>query len=213
MQEPRKASVVCNATLNRGERPHHVGTSTSSLPVRGKLQLKLNHLPFPSVSSKQQNGLEVTSGLSSAEMPISKISALSKPSRRLHTFCLFLALGSFVWGYNFGVLASVLVHPGFKATLGTDLPKNGLITAVYYVGTWLSYIFFAHPAADRLGRRYAALVGMAVMCLGQGLQASATGAGALEMMLAGRVVAGLGTGIVSTSVPLYQRYNCLGLLL
>lgn len=31
-------------------------------------------------------------------MPIGRISSLSKASWRLHSFCLFLALGSFVWG-------------------------------------------------------------------------------------------------------------------
>ena len=87
------------------------------------------------------------------------------------------------------------------------MPNNGLITAVYYIGTWLSYIFLAHPAADRLGRRYAALAGMAVLCLGQTLQAAAGGPSALAMILSGRVVSGVGTGIVSTSVPLYQRYT------
>ncbi|KAK3349478.1 general substrate transporter [Lasiosphaeria hispida] len=138
-------------------------------------------------------------------MPIGRISNLSKASWRLHYFCLFLALGSFVWGYNVGVLASVLVHPGFKETLGSpDASVNGLITGVYYIGTWLSYIFLAHPAADRLGRRYAALVGMLVMSVGQGLQAGAIGPGALAMVMSGRIIAGMGTGIVSTSVPLYQ---------
>lgn len=110
--------------------------------------------------------------------------------------------------YNVGVLASVLVHPGFKDALRSpDLPNNGLLTAVYYVGTWLSYIFLAHPAADRLGRRYAALAGMGVLCLGQALQAAAGGPSALAMILSGRVISGVGTGIVSTSVPLYQRYT------
>ncbi|KAK1827312.1 putative quinate permease [Podospora conica] len=138
-------------------------------------------------------------------MPIGRISSASKASWRLHYFCLFLALGSFVWGYNVGVLASVLVHPGFKETLHSpDSSKNGLITAVYYLGTWSSYIFFAHPAADRLGRRYAALVGIAIMALGQGFQAAATGSNAFAMVIAGRIIAGVGTGIVSTSVPLYQ---------
>jgi len=34
-----------------------------------------------------------------AKMPVGKISGFSsKASRRLHFFCLFLALGSFVWG-------------------------------------------------------------------------------------------------------------------
>ncbi|KAK4187063.1 general substrate transporter [Podospora australis] len=132
---------------------------------------------------------------------------LSKATRRLHLFCLFLALGSFVWGYNIGVLASVLVHPGFKHTLHRpDASLSGLITAVYYLGTFTSYIFFAHPAADRLGRRYGAFTGMSVTCVGQALQATASGTGsqALAMIVVGRIIAGMGTGIISTSVPLYQ---------
>ena len=100
----------------------------------------------------------------------------------------------------------MLVHPGFKDALREpDAPRNGLITAIYYVGSWLSYVLFAHPAADKLGRRYAALTGMSVICLGQALQTGAFGTHALGMVLAGRIVAGMGTAIISTSVPLYQR--------
>lgn len=107
----------------------------------------------------------------------------------------------------------MLVHPGFKKALQTpDAPRNGLITAIYYLGSWLSYMFFAHPAADRLGRRYAALTGMAVICLGQALQTGASGSHALGMVIAGRIVAGMGTAIISTSVPLYQRYLVAKLL-
>ncbi|KAK4112915.1 hypothetical protein N656DRAFT_779131 [Canariomyces notabilis] len=106
--------------------------------------------------------------------------------------------------YNVGVLASVLVHPGFQETLQQpDASRSGLITAIYYLGTWLSYIFFAHPAADRLGRRYAAFSGMSVTCVDQALQAGAVGRHALAMVVAGRIVAGKGTAIISTSVPLY----------
>lgn len=129
----------------------------------------------------------------------------SKASWRLYSLCLLLALGSFVWGYNVGVLASVLAHPGFRETIpGYGPYRRGLITAIYYLGTWLSYVFFSRPAADLLGRRYAAMVGMSVLCVGQALQAAASGSVALSMVIFGRVVSGLGTGIVSTSVPLYQ---------
>lgn len=86
-----------------------------------------------------------------------------------------------------------------------DAPRSGLITAIYYLGSWLSYVLLAHPAADRLGRRYAALAGMSVTCVGQALQAGAFGPQALPMVIVGRVVAGAGTAIISTSVPLYQR--------
>lgn len=100
----------------------------------------------------------------------------------------------------------MLVHPGFKQTLGEpDAPRRGVITAVYYLGSWLSYVLFAHPVADRLGRRNAALGGMLVICLGQGLQTGAVGPHALAMVIAGRIIAGAGTAVISTSVPLYQR--------
>ncbi|AEO64485.1 uncharacterized protein THITE_2142370 [Thermothielavioides terrestris NRRL 8126] len=129
----------------------------------------------------------------------------SKAARRLHCFCLILALGSFVWGYNVGVLASVLAHPGFKDTLEElDAPQSGLITAIYYLGSWLSYVFLAHPLADRFGRRYAAVAGMSVTCIGQALQVGASRPSAFAMVIAGRIIGGLGSAIISTSVPLYQ---------
>jgi MFS family permease len=108
--------------------------------------------------------------------------------------------------YNIGVLASVLYHPGFRELLhDPDASQSGLITAIYYLGSWLSYVFLAHPAADRLGRRYAAMTGMFVTCVGQALQTGAFGSHAFGMVLAGRIVVGTGTAIISTSVPLYQR--------
>lgn len=128
--------------------------------------------------------------------------------------CIDLVIGELAPGlhlltlhrYNVGVLASVLAHPGFRETIpGYGPYRRGLITAIYYLGTWLSYVFFSRPATDLLGRRYAAMVGMSVLCVGQALQAAASGSVALSMVISGRVVSGLGTGIVSTSVPLYQR--------
>ncbi len=108
--------------------------------------------------------------------------------------------------YNVGILASVLVHPGFVKQLGNpDAARKGIITAIYYLGTWLSYVFFSRAASDYLGRRYAALVGIAVTSVGTALQAGATGHGAFAMVIVGRIIAGGGVAIVSTSVPLYQR--------
>jgi MFS family permease len=109
--------------------------------------------------------------------------------------------------YNVGILSSVLVHPGFVAQLhNPDAAKKGVITAIYYLGTWTSYVFLSHPASDRLGRRYSALVGTVVTCFGSALQAGATDPGAYAMVIAGRIIAGMGVATVSTSVPLYQRW-------
>jgi MFS family permease len=124
--------------------------------------------------------------------------------------CGFLALGPFVWGYNIGILASIYVHPGFKQVLDQPSPhEKGLITAAYYLGTWLGYLFLAHLTSDYLGRRYAAFFGMLVTILGTTFLAGASGSPseAYAMMIIGRIVGGLGISVVSTSVPMYQRYG------
>lgn len=81
---------------------------------------------------------------------------------------------------------------------------KGIITGIYYLGTFISYIFVSHPLSDWLGRRYAALSGVGVLMLGTALQATSNGVSALVTMILGRMVSGVGVAIVSTSVPLYQ---------
>ncbi|KAF2967445.1 hypothetical protein GQX73_g6144 [Xylaria multiplex] len=130
---------------------------------------------------------------------------LRKAVLRLHLLCLFFALGSLVWGYNVGILSSVLVHPGFRRAVGyPTASEKGVITAIYYLGTWASYIFISHPISDRLGRRYAALIGIIIVTVGTAFEASVSGPRAYSMMIAGRIISGVGIGMVSTSVPLYQ---------
>ncbi|KAI2607775.1 general substrate transporter [Hypoxylon fragiforme] len=129
----------------------------------------------------------------------------TKADIRLHLLCIFFALGSFTWGYNVGILSSVLVHPGFIQTMGHLTPsRKGVITAIYYLGTWLSYVFISHATSDRFGRRYAALAGVLTVAVGNAFECGATGSGAYAMMIVGRVISGVGVGMLSTSVPLYQ---------
>ncbi|KAI5919553.1 general substrate transporter [Camillea tinctor] len=126
---------------------------------------------------------------------------LTRAVLRLHLLCIFFAIGSFAWGYNVGILSSILVHPGFLDAVGHPTPaQKGLITGIYYAGTWSSYIFISHPASDALGRRYAALGGIVIVAIGAALEC----AGTYGTVIAGRVVAGVGVGLVSTAVPLYQ---------
>jgi MFS family permease len=109
--------------------------------------------------------------------------------------------------YNVGILSSVLVHPGFLAAMGNPTAaQKGVITAIYYLGTWTGYIFLSHPASDFFGRRYAALIGIVTTAVGIGFQAGASRPAAYALMIIGRIISGIGTSMVSTSVPLYQRF-------
>lgn len=128
-------------------------------------------------------------------------SSLARGTVRLYAICLHLAVGASIWGYNIGILSSVFAHPGWREALHDPSPAaNGFIAGVYYLGTLVSYV--SRPSADWLGRRYAALGGTAVLSLGALAMASA---GGVYAMAVGRFVCGLGVGVVSTTVPLYQR--------
>ncbi|KAK6858280.1 general substrate transporter [Apiospora arundinis] len=134
-----------------------------------------------------------------------KMAKLTQAVVRLHLLCIFFAIGSFVWGYNIGILASIQVHPGFVDEMGElTAVRRGVITAIYYVGTWTGYVFVSHPASDRLGRRYAALIGTAVLAVGTAFEAGATRPHVYAMWIVGRIICGLGVSMLSTSVPLYQ---------
>lgn len=103
-------------------------------------------------------------------------------------------------------MATIYVHPGFIVSLHKpSKAMTGLITSIYYLGTWLSYLFISHPLADRFGRRIAAATGVLFTAIGAAIQTGARGESGLAMMIAGRIVCGVGLAIVSTSVPLYQR--------
>ncbi|TDZ35291.1 Quinate permease [Colletotrichum spinosum] len=124
---------------------------------------------------------------------------------RLYLLCFYFGIGASVWGYNIGIMSSVFVHSGWKAVIGSpSLGWVGTVASIYYTGTFISYLLISHPLSDWLGRRYAALGGTIIVCLGAILQASSHGNTAKGTMLSGRLISGIGVAIVSTSVPLYQ---------
>jgi sugar porter (SP) family MFS transporter len=107
--------------------------------------------------------------------------------------------------YNIGIMATIYVHPGFiRSLLKPSKPTTGLITSIYYLGTWLSYLFVSHPLADQFGRRIAAAAGVLTTGVGAAIQTGAKGKHGVAMMVVGRIICGFGLAVVSTSVPLYQ---------
>ncbi|KAF3937840.1 hypothetical protein ABW19_dt0207195 [Dactylella cylindrospora] len=128
-----------------------------------------------------------------------------KGKLRLHALCVFYALASFVFGYNIGIVGTIYVNKGYLDDLHhPSAAQKGLITGIYYVGTWTSFVFVAGPLNDKIGRRWSSFVGSLVVCLGSAIQISSKGPGALAIMIVGRIVSGFGTSIIATTVPLYQ---------
>jgi MFS family permease len=106
-----------------------------------------------------------------------------------------------VYRYDIGILSTIYVSPGFnKALNNPSSASKGLITAIFSVGQLVGFIFLAGRTNNRFGRRWAGFIGVCVVVVGAAMQTAAVH---LALMVVGRIIAGVGTGIVSTAVPLY----------
>lgn len=105
-------------------------------------------------------------------------------------------------------MSLINTNEDYLSTMGLpeESPMVGLIVALYYLGTAVGAVIFSY-LADRFGRKPALFGCLAMSSLGNlimfiaGLKFSQ---GALIVMIAGRVVMGLGVGGVDAVVPVYS---------
>ncbi|KAE8214726.1 hypothetical protein CF327_g1894 [Tilletia walkeri] len=125
---------------------------------------------------------------------------------------LAAAFGGFLYGYDTGTISGILAMDEFKRIFGTtdnstnppttDLTTSdtSLVVSILSAGTFCGALLGA-PLSDRLGRKLGMQVALLVFCAGVAMQTASTEVG---LLAGGRVVAGLGVGIISTIVPMYQ---------
>jgi MFS family permease len=99
------------------------------------------------------------------------------------------------------VLGSVVTAPSFeKEFKNPDASMIGTITAMFelgcIVGAW-SVCLWGEP----FGRKKTIHAGTMIVCIGAAIQTSSYSVGQL---IAGRIVAGIGMGFITSSVPVWQ---------
>ncbi|GAA6037160.1 hypothetical protein JCM8097_008765 [Rhodosporidiobolus ruineniae] len=112
--------------------------------------------------------------------------------------------GMLLFGYDQGVLGGVLTGRPFETrfpSLVTNSTLQGFTVAVYELGCAAGAIF-AFFYGDRLGRRLAIQLGMVVLSIGAILQFMSYG---LPQLIVGRIVTGLGNGLNTATIPVYQN--------
>jgi sugar porter (SP) family MFS transporter len=112
------------------------------------------------------------------------------------------AMAFLLFGYDQGVFGGLIATPQLLNGLGiasTDADLQGTVVAIYDIGCLTGCIGTA-VFGMKIGRRVLILVGCCFLILGAGLQGGAT---SVAMMIGGRVVAGLGTGINSSIIPVW----------
>ncbi|EPT01377.1 hypothetical protein FOMPIDRAFT_1048820 [Fomitopsis schrenkii] len=116
---------------------------------------------------------------------------------------IFCSIGSFLFGYDSGIIASVITFHQFEDFVNDPAKYSSLSGAV--VSTFTGGCFFGCMLAgwtnDRFGRKRSIQLGALIDIWGCAMQA---GANNLACLLIGRIVAGFAVGILSMSVPLYN---------
>ncbi|KAJ4357025.1 hypothetical protein N0V95_002831 [Ascochyta clinopodiicola] len=115
---------------------------------------------------------------------------------------VFAANGSFLFGYDSGVMTIVIQSPHFLHIFKTNAESNiiGAINATFSGGAVFGSLMGGFTM-DSLGRRKTIMVGAMINLVGAILQSSAQN---LAMILVGRIMAGWAVGVLSMSVPIYQ---------
>ncbi|KAJ6014239.1 hypothetical protein N7540_008830 [Penicillium herquei] len=125
---------------------------------------------------------------------------------------LFVAFGGVLFGYDTGTISGILAMKHWREMFSTGYinPKDNfpdvtssqssMIVSLLSAGNFFGALGAA-PIADHFGRRIAMIIESFVFCFGVILQTAST---SIPLFVAGRFFAGLGVGLLSATIPLYQ---------
>ncbi|QIW94534.1 hypothetical protein AMS68_000052 [Peltaster fructicola] len=120
--------------------------------------------------------------------------------------CATASSGFLLFGYDQGVMSGIITEPMFLdlfPMMASDYKSGAiqaLVVAIYEIGCLIGSVIIV-GVGDRLGRRRAVLVGVIIMLVGAAIQASSF---TLAQLIVGRIVTGIGNGINTSSIPVWQ---------
>jgi sugar porter (SP) family MFS transporter len=119
----------------------------------------------------------------------------------LYFTSVFVSLGVFLFGYDQGVMSGIITGVYFKDYFNQPTRAElGTMVAILEVGALISSLIVGR-VGDIIGRRKTILYGAMIFVVGGVFQTFTNGT---PMMILGRVISGLGVGMLSTIVPVYQ---------
>ncbi|KAJ6120484.1 hypothetical protein N7523_004764 [Penicillium sp. IBT 18751x] len=135
---------------------------------------------------------------------------------RVYVLTSVAYLGSLLFGYDTGVMGSVLAMDSFKKDFGLPTTSSGFasnanaqvssnVVSLLTAGCFFGSIFAAY-LNDRIGRRYSLMIFASIFMVGAAIQVGAHHA--IGQIYGGRVIAGLGIGGMSSITPVFVSENC-----
>ncbi|KAB5571846.1 major facilitator superfamily transporter monosaccharide [Coniochaeta sp. 2T2.1] len=146
-------------------------------------------------------------------VPIKKLKPEDAAGKAWPAICIgaFVAFGGVLFGYDTGTISGILAMPYWMNLFSTGYvnskgqpdispAQSSAVVSILSAGTFFGAL--GSPfIADTIGRRWSLIASCWVFNLGVILQTAST---SLDLFLAGRFFAGLGVGLVSALIPLYQ---------
>ncbi|KAK9356644.1 general substrate transporter [Lipomyces doorenjongii] len=119
----------------------------------------------------------------------------------LYATILLSCFGFSLVGYDNGLMGGFINGRPFNRVFNYPHPSLlGTVVAIYEVGGCVGAVGISF-IGDRIGRRQSIALGAIVMIIGAILQASAY---QLAQMFLGRIISGVGIGIINSTVPILQ---------
>lgn len=124
-----------------------------------------------------------------------------------------------LYGYDTGYINGVKAMQNWLQTFGSPVPvstanpfgyaitssQESLIVSILSAGTFFGALIGA-PVADILGRKWGIVFSTLIFSIGIAMQTAST---AIPLFVAGRAIAGLGVGLISVLIPMYQSEWCV----
>lgn len=132
---------------------------------------------------------------------------------KAYLICIFASFGGILFGYDSGYISGVLgmnyvIHTytgkpyseAGETTFALPAWQNSMIVSFLSLGTFFGAVA-AGDLADFIGRRTTVILGCIIYTIGVILQTAST---EYRLLIAGRVIAGLGVGFVSATIIMYM---------
>lgn len=114
---------------------------------------------------------------------------------------VFVSLGVFVFGFEQGLMLSLLTNEYFRSYYRHPTPAQiGTMIAILEIGALFSSIF-AGRVGDKIGRRRTIRYGLAIFVIGGLIQTTSVNIWNLSL---GRLILGIAIGFLTTIIPCYQ---------
>ncbi|GAM41884.1 monosaccharide transporter [Talaromyces pinophilus] len=109
-------------------------------------------------------------------------------------------MGFVLFGYDDGVIGGLLTSPTFESTFHLSSGMQGTVTSLFIIGCLVGCLFTG-ITNGKWGRLTITHAGSIVLSIGATLQASSFG---VPQLIVGRIVAGIGLGLITSNVIVWQ---------